>query len=84
MEQFQKKIAYESTDNDDKVTVQRAAELLGASPMWVRMGLITGKLPFGTVTQRKTYNGKYLNKYHIYTKKLADYLGISVDEVKKK
>ena len=84
MEQFQKKISYESANNDDKVTVKRAAELLGVSPMWIRLGMISGELPFGSVTQRKTYNGNYINKYHIYAKKLAEYLGISVDEVLKK
>lgn len=77
---FREKPVY--VQQEDKVTVKRAAQLLGISALTIHGGLISGHFPFGTVTRHKQYDGKYRNVYHIYAKKLADYLGITVEEVK--
>ncbi|MFQ9509488.1 MAG: hypothetical protein ACLRZ7_00755 [Lachnospiraceae bacterium] len=60
------------------VSVKRAAELLGMSPFSVQGALKAKALPIG---------GAWLNdnstcyKYHISAHLLAEYLGISVEEV---
>jgi predicted HTH domain antitoxin len=77
---FREKPVY--VEPEEKVTVKRTAELLGTSALTIHGGLISGDFPFGTVTRHKQYDGKYHNEYHIYAKKLAEYLGISIEEVK--
>jgi hypothetical protein len=77
---FRKKPVYVPVE--EKVTVKRAAELTGLSELSVRFGIINGNLPIGTATQKRLYNGKYHTVYHVYAKKLANYLGITVEQVK--
>jgi hypothetical protein len=63
-----------------RTTVKRAAELTGMSTLTVRYGLETGRLPFGTSIKRSQYR----TIYHVCPHKLAEYLGIPVEEVLKK
>ena len=62
---------------NQNVTVKRAAELLGKSEMFVRIGLQRNLLPFGTAL--KLTSKKYT--YQISKGALADYLHIDVSEV---
>lgn len=64
----------------ERITVQRAAELMGTTALTVRVAMATGVLPIGTVI----HTSKSRANYHIVPAKLADYLGITVEEVKGK
>ncbi len=77
---FRKKPVYDIPE--EKVTVKRTAELLGVSPIVIHLGIIHGEFPFGTVTQKVQYNGNHQNVYHINARKLAEYLGITIEQVK--
>lgn len=62
----------------ERITVQRASELTGMSPLTIRYGLETGRLPFGSSIKRSQFR----TIYHICPRKLAEYLGMTVEEVK--
>lgn len=53
-----------------KVTVEKAAKLMGVSKEYVRMGLIQNRLPFGTAVRKST-----IWTYHISPKLFYEYLG---------
>lgn len=55
-----------------KLTVAEAANLMGVSQQFIRIGLQRGLLPFGTAVQisRKRYT------YFISKQKLNEYLGV--------
>lgn len=59
------------------ITVSRAAEIIGKSEMFVRIGLQRGLLPFGTAIKLSPNRYTYL----IPRAALADYLHISVEEL---
>lgn len=61
-----------------KVTVKRAAEILGKSQQFVRIGLQRNILPFGIAMQMP---GKITYTYHISPKKLCDYAGIKEEDL---
>ena len=61
-----------------KVTVKRAAEILGKSQQFVRIGLQRNILPFGVAMQMP---GKTTYTYHISPKKLFDYAGIKEEDL---
>lgn len=61
-----------------RVSVKRAAELLGLSPLSVKGALINNALPIGGAW--KNENSECYT-YHISPAKLADYLGMKVDQV---
>lgn len=61
-----------------KVTVKRAAEILGKSQQFVRIGLQRNILPFGVAMQMP---GKATYTYHISPKKLCDYAGIKEEDL---
>lgn len=61
-----------------KITVKRAAALLGKSELFVRECIRNGSLPIGTATQLP---GSTRWAFSISPKALADYLGVSVEEV---
>jgi hypothetical protein len=63
----------------ERVTVKRAAELTGLSQLSVREGIKCGALDFGHAIPSKT--GRH-HTIHISPYKLAEYLGLSVEEVK--
>ena len=54
-----------------KITVKEAAQILGTSEMFVRIGLQRGKLPIGTAI--KLNGNRYT--YYINPKQLAEYSG---------
>lgn len=60
-----------------KISVTRAAQIMGKSPQFVRCGLQAGKLPFGTATKvtGKTYS------YHISPKLFMDYMGCTPEKI---
>jgi len=53
------------------VSVKEAAEIMGASEQFVRIGLQRGRLPIGTAVQIAGNN----YTYHISAKLLVDYIG---------
>lgn len=61
-----------------KVTVKRAAEILGKSQQFVRIGLQRNILPFGVAMQMP---GKTTYTYHMSPKKLCDYAGIKEEDL---
>lgn len=62
----------------ERITVKRAAELTGLSPLSVRYGIEIGVLPIGCAIK----TGKIRTNYHISPAKLAEYLGMTVEQVK--
>lgn len=62
----------------ERITVKRASELLGVSALTVRMGIENKDFDFGTAI----HVSKVRTNYHISPSKLADYLGMTVDQVK--
>ena len=70
-----------SRNNCGRVSVPRAAELLNLSPLSVQGALIHNALPIGGAWKNE---GSSTYTYHISPKLLADYLGISVDQIVRK
>lgn len=60
----------------ERVSVKKAAELTGLSQLTIRVGLQSGSLLFGTAIKVS----KHRTIYHIIPSKLAEYLGIPVEE----
>lgn len=60
---------------EGKITVERAAKLMGVSKEYVRMGLIQKRLPFGTAVRKST-----IWTYHISPKLFYEYLGNNLGE----
>ena len=56
----------------NNLSVKEAAELMGASIQFIRIGLRKGVLPFGTAVQ---LSGKKYT-YHISRHKFNEYMGI--------
>lgn len=63
----------------ERITVKRASELMGVSQLIVREGIKGGWYPFGLAVPSKT---KRHHTIHISPAKLAEYLGISIEQVK--
>lgn len=61
-----------------KITVKRAAELLGKGDLFVREGIKAGILPIGTATQLP---GSKRWNFTISPRALADYLGCRVSDL---
>ena len=54
-----------------KITIKEASQLMHKSPQFIRVGLQTGRLPFGTAVKiKKRWN------YLIYRELFYKYLGI--------
>lgn len=62
----------------ERITVARAAELTGLSMLTIRKGIENGDLDFG----KAIHTGKSKNTYHISPAKLAEYLGLTIEQVK--
>lgn len=62
-----------------KITVKEAAQILGMSEMFVRIGLQRGKLPIGTAI--KLNGNRYT--YYINPKQLAEYSGAELTKAEK-
>lgn len=55
----------------EKITIQKASELMHKSPQFIRVGLQTGKLPFGSAVKVKNrWN------YIIYPTIFYKYIGL--------
>ena len=61
-----------------KITVETAARLMGKSTLFVREGMRRGVLPIGIAEQMP---GSQKWSFYISPKLLADYIGVSVEEV---
>ena len=61
-----------------KVTIKRAAEILGKSQQFVRIGLQRKILPFGVAMQ---IPGKTTYTYHRSPKQFCDYAGIKEEDL---
>lgn len=64
-----------------RITVKQAARLLGVSELTVRMGLLYETLPIGTYIKHPDHKRTI---YHIAEGKLANYLNITVEELKER
>lgn len=64
--------------NTQRISVKRAAELLGVSQEFIRCGMICKELPIGTAL--KLRGKKYT--YHICPRKLAKYLEMNEEQLK--
>ena len=62
----------------ERITVKRAAELTGLSQLTIRLGLQYGSLPFGSAIK----TSKHRTVYYISPAKLAEYLGMTIEQVK--
>lgn len=62
----------------ERITVKRAAELTGLSCESIRLGISQGILPIGVAIQRSSKR----TLFHISPYKLAEYLGLSVEDIK--
>lgn len=63
-----------------KVSVKRAAEILGVSQLTVRVGMETKELPIGSVIRQE---GNKRQIYHISPYLLSQYIGLPVEEIMK-
>lgn len=61
----------------ERISVKRAAELLGTSVLTVRYGIEHGELPIGTAI----HTSPMRTNYHIAPNKLAEYLNIPLEKV---
>jgi excisionase family DNA binding protein len=59
---------------NEKMTVKQAAELMNVSQQFIRIGLQTGRLPFGSAVQ---ISGKKYT-YYISPSKFTEFTGITV------
>jgi hypothetical protein len=60
--------------NENRISVEQAAKLLGASPQFIRIGLQQGKLDFGMAVKMSRYW-----TYVITKQKFEEKTGIKVD-----
>lgn len=61
-----------------KVTVERAAEILGVSKLTVRIGMENKEFPIGAVIHQ---GGNARKFYHISPYLLSQYTGLPVEEI---
>lgn len=54
----------------EHISVKEAAEIMGTSQQFIRIGLQRGKLPFGTAVKMSTRW-----TYYIYPEKFQEYVG---------
>jgi hypothetical protein len=72
-------LRYPKKENTERITVKRAADLTGLSELTIREGIKSGRLEFGRAIPSKS--GTH-NTIHISPAKLAEYLGLTVEQVK--
>lgn len=65
----------ERNQMSSRISVREAAEILGVSPQFVRIGLQNNRLPIGAAVKMSS-----IWTYHISEVKLADYSGANVKE----
>jgi hypothetical protein len=62
----------------EKVTIARAAEILGLNVLTVRVGIQTGELPIGSAIKMSEHR----TKFHVSPYLLSQYTGLSVEQIK--
>lgn len=62
-----------------KILPATLAKIMGHSPTWVRVSMQRGLLPVGIAQQKNEHSGRW--SYDIRPNKVAEYLGISVEEL---
>lgn len=62
-------------ENDNRLSVAKAAELMDVSQQFIRIGLQRGILPFGYAVQTSS---KWT--YYISPSKFTEHTGISIDD----
>ena len=62
-----------------KISVSQAARIMGKSDLFVRIGMQRGLLPIGEAYQMP---GSTRWSYYISPAQLAEYIGVSVDELR--
>lgn len=62
----------------NRLSVQKAAELMGANEQFVRIGLRDGLLPFGVALKRSPRSSRWV--YYISVPKFEEYTGIKVTQ----
>jgi hypothetical protein len=63
---------------ENRLSINKAAELMGVSPQFIRVGLQRGALPFGYAV--KVSDRRYT--YFISKQKFTEHTGITVEENK--
>lgn len=63
---------------ENRLSINKAAELMGVSPQFIRVGLQRGALPFGYAV--KVSDRRYT--YFISKQKFTEHTGITVEEKK--
>lgn len=61
------------------VSVERAAEIMGVSPMFLRLCLRDGDYSFGFAKKQKKDGNRYT--YYINAKDFAEHVGKTIEEV---
>lgn len=69
-------IENQAEDDEGRISVEKAAKLMGVSKEYIRIGLIQKRLPFGTAVRKST-----IWTYHISPKLFYEYLGGNVKEM---
>lgn len=64
--------------NGKNISVNQAARIMGKSPMFIRIGLQKGILPFGVAFKTSESHSQY--DYYISPRLLAEYTGYSTNE----
>lgn len=59
---------------DQKITIEQAARLMGVSKQFLRVGLQSGRLPFGYAVRISSNRFTY----YISPKKFTEYTGIEI------
>ena len=59
----------------ENITIKQAAEILGKSQQFVRVGIQLGILPFGKAVKLSS-----IYTYHISPKEFYDYIGAQIPE----
>ena len=69
-------IAANKSEVSNRLSIQRAAELMGVSAQFLRVGIQEGKFPFGTAV--KVTGRRY--SYYISPARFTEFTGIPVTE----
>lgn len=64
--------------DEKRISIAEAAEMMGTSKQYIRIGLQRGQLPFGTAVKLSS-----IWTYHISPQKFYDYLGMRKEKAPK-
>ena len=64
------------------ISARQAARIIGCTPQKVRMRMLLGMWPIGSVVDKKKKGKKSTqNSYDVHVRKLANFFNISVEEI---